>query len=59
MRKILPIFKRPFPDYTLGERPGLFSQVIPSAKQISPSTYLGERRSHPSLRLRVYEVLQH
>ena len=50
---------RPYPDYTLGERPGQFSQVIPSAKEVSPATFLGERRTHPSLRLRVYEVLQH
>jgi len=51
--------KGPYPDYILGTRPSSFSQVIPSAKEVSPSTFLGERRSHPSLRIRVYEVLQH
>ena len=57
--KCLKFLLRPYPDYILGTRPSVYSQVIPSAKEVSPSTFLGERRSHPSLRIRVYEVLQH
>lgn len=51
--------KGPYPDYTISERPGQFNQIIPPAKEVNPATFMGDRRSHPSLRLRLYEVLQH
>jgi len=34
-------------------------QNLPSAKEMTSITFMGERRNHPSLRMRLYEVLQH
>merc|ERR1711976_380379 len=50
---------RPFWNYTVKESPDVAAQVLPSAKQMTSLTFLGDRRQHPSLRLRVYSVLQH
>jgi len=51
--------QKPFWNYLMTESPDSAYQQLPGAKEITSLTYLGERRRHPSLRLRIYQVLQH
>eukprot|EP00092_Neocalanus_flemingeri_P035507 GFUD01038641.1.p1 GENE.GFUD01038641.1~~GFUD01038641.1.p1 ORF type:complete len:108 (+),score=28.86 GFUD01038641.1:50-373(+) len=49
----------PFWNCLIDEAPSSLPQVVPSAANLTSLTYLGDRRSHPQFRMRIYEILQH
>ena len=50
---------RPFWNYQENEPELAYPQVLPAALNLTSLTYTGDRRRHPDLRMRLYEVLQH
>merc|ERR1719154_850910 len=53
-------YKRPLCSYFSSSSPSyLLPQVLPSASSLTSQTYVGPRRNHPQLRMRIYEILQH
>ena len=50
---------RPFWNYQENESAEACPAVLPGARHLTSLTYTGDRRRHPDLRLRLYEVLQH
>merc|ERR1712098_330969 len=46
-------------SYLVNESPSSCPQVLPSASNLTSLTYLGDRLSHPQLRMRIYHILQH
>jgi len=49
----------PFYNYLVNEAPERRLLAVPSAKEMTSLTYLGERRSHPHLRMKIYDIMQY
>ena len=50
---------RPFWNYQENESDQAYPQVLAAPLNLTSLTYTGDRRRHPDLRMRLYEVLQH
>merc|ERR1711915_743605 len=48
-----------FWEYIVNEAPSTRPQALPSAKNITSMTFMGERRQHPNLRIKLNNILQY